>query len=236
MISVCIATYNGEKLIGEQLASILPQLGEEDEVIISDDHSSDGTLDVVRSMNSPIVRIVEGPCTGSLISNFENALKEAKGDYIFLSDQDDKWEPNKVEVMMHALQKSDCVVSDCYVTDGDWKVTSESFYALNRTKTGKFYNLLLKNGYLGCCMAMRRNVVERSLPFPKDIPMHDIWIGNIAAFHFRVAFVPERLIYFRRHDSNASVTARKSTFSLMEKLRFRWVVLKWLLKGNQKLS
>ena len=230
MISVCIATYNGEKLIGEQLASILPQLGEEDEVIISDDHSSDGTLDVVRSMNSPIVRIVEGPCTGSLISNFENALREAKGDFIFLSDQDDKWVPNKVEVMMKGLQEYDCVVSDCFVTDGQLNITSESFYALNRTKYGRFYNLMLKNGYLGCCMAMRRNVVERSLPFPKDIPMHDIWIGNIAAYCFKVGFLPERLIYFRRHKSNASMTAGKSQFSLWKKMQIRMIILRHLLK------
>ena len=220
MISVCVATYNGEKLIGEQLASILSQLSDEDEVIVSDDHSTDGTLEVVRSLHSPIVRIIEGPCKG-LIRNFENALKASKGEYVFLSDQDDKWLPNKVKVMVEALQTADCVVSDCYVTDGQLNITSESFYALRHTKMGRFYNLFVKNGYLGCCMAMRRNVVERSLPFPANIPMHDIWMGNIAAFSYRVAFVPERLIYFRRHKCNASKTAGKSSFSVFKMLRIR---------------
>ena len=229
MISVCIATYNGEQMIGEQLSSILPQLTAEDEVIVSDDHSSDHTIDVIKSFHSPLVKIIEGPHVGSPIANFENALQAAHGDYIFLSDQDDKWLPNKVEVMMTALKKYDCVVSDCYVTDGNLKVTSDSFYRLNHTKDGKLYNLFLKNGYLGCCMAMTKNVVKSSLPFPSDISMHDIWIGNVAAFYHSVCFIPDKLIYFRRHDNNASVTARKSTFSFCQKLQFRLNILRPLM-------
>lgn len=230
MISVCIATYNGEKYIAEQLRSIAVQLGEGDEIVISDDLSQDGTLDIIKNLNLPMVRVVKGPCLRSPIPNFEHALREAKGDYIFLCDQDDVWEPNKVECMMKALKHADCVVSDCWVTDGNLKVKADSFYVLNRTRTGKFYNLFLKNGYLGCCMAMHRRVVERSLPFPKNIPMHDIWIGNVAAFNFKVAFIPDRLIRFRRHDCNNSVTAKKSHYSLMRKMEFRWVVLKELMK------
>ena len=230
MISVCIATYNGERFIEEQLASILPQLKEGDEVLISDDHSTDATLEIVKKFRSPLVRIIEGPCNGSLISNFEHALTKCKGDYIFLCDQDDKWLPNKVEVTLKALQKADCVVSDCYVTDEHFQITSDSFYALNKTKSGKYYNLLLKNGYLGCCMAMTRRMVERALPFPQHLPMHDIWLGNVAAFHYKVEFIPERLIYFRRHGKNASVTARKSTYSFAKKMSFRLNVLRALLR------
>ena len=87
MISVCLATYNGASTIHQQMSSILAQLSPEDEVIISDDGSTDSTLDVVRAFNSSIVRIVQGPGTGSPIDNFENALREARGEYIFLSDQ-----------------------------------------------------------------------------------------------------------------------------------------------------
>lgn len=88
-------------------------------------------------------------------SKLRECLKNAKGDYIFLSDQDDQWMPNKVEVMMKALQQSSCVVSDCVVTDGALNVTAPSFYELNRTRAGWMYNLFVKNGYLGCCMAFR---------------------------------------------------------------------------------
>lgn len=225
MITVCIATYNGVHELRRQLDSILPQLGAGDEVIISDDRSTDGTREMIAQYRSPLIRLIDGPAQGSPVPNFENALRHAQGDYIFLSDQDDQWLPNKVEVMVQALQSAACVVSDCYVTDEHLTVKHPSFFALNHTRPGWLYNLFVKNGYLGCCMAFRRSVLERALPFPKRTPMHDIWIGNIAAMYFDVKFIPERLIHFCRHDHNASDTARKSTASFLEKLKFRWVVL-----------
>lgn len=235
MISVCIATYQGAGVLAEQLGSILPQLSSGDEVVISDDHSSDATLEVVRSFHSPLVRIVEGPCKGSPIPNFENALRHAKGDIVFLSDQDDKWTSDKVEVMVRALETSDCVVSDCVVTNAEMEPTASSFYEINSTRTGFLYNLVRKNGYLGCCMAFRRNVLEDALPFPKNIPMHDIWIGNVAACFHTVSFIPEKLIYFRRHGSNASHTAEKSRYSLGKKLLFRLRVVIYLFRRGRLL-
>lgn len=225
MISVCIATYNGAAHIAEQLSSIFPQLAEGDEVIVSDDGSTDQTLAIVQSFRSPLVKIVKGPCLGSPILNFENALRHASGDLIFLSDQDDKWVEGKVVRMAEALREADCVVSDCYVTDERLRVTAESFYAMNATRPGLWYNLLRRNGYLGCCMAFRRSVAQASLPFPRRIPMHDIWIGNVAACKFSVKFIDDKLIWFRRHGHNASVTATKSPYSCWKKMGFRLRVL-----------
>ena len=152
MISVCIATYNGKEELRRQLDSIYPQLSVDDEIVISDDNSTDGTRELIKTYIDndaclPKVYLIDGPSLHSPIPNFENALKNAKGDYIFLSDQDDQWMPNKVEVMMKALQQSSCVVSDCVVTDGSLNVTAPSFYELNRTRAGWMYNLFVKNGY-----------------------------------------------------------------------------------------
>ena len=112
MISVCIATYNGERYIGEQIKSILNQLNSSDEIIVSDDGSKDKTIDVVKSFDDKRIRIIDGPRKGSPISNFENALKAAKGEYIFTADQDDVWTDDKVRTCMRYLQSYDCVVSD----------------------------------------------------------------------------------------------------------------------------
>ena len=112
MISVCIATYNGGAFIKRQLYSILPQLGENDEVVIADDGSTDDTLPIIESLNDKRIKIIEGPHRHSPIWNFEKALKAAKGDYIFLSDQDDEWMPNKVKVTLPYLKTADCIVSD----------------------------------------------------------------------------------------------------------------------------
>jgi len=226
MISVCIATYNGEKYVKQQLASILCQIAKDDEIIISDDGSDDNTLSIVSEFNDSRIKVIDGAHRHSPAFNFENALRHAKGEYIFLSDQDDVWMPNKVEVMLKYLHDVDCVVSDCVVVDGDLNVLNESFYVHNGTKTGIIYNLFVKNGYLGCCMAFNRKIMDAILPFPCDIPMHDIWIGNVAAVKYKVKFIPEKLIKFRRHKYTNSPTAHKSIYSLKEKLYFRYVMCK----------
>lgn len=230
MISVCIATYNGARYIGEQLASILKQLSAEDEVVVSDDGSTDGTIDIVRSLNDRRIRIVDGPRRHSPTLNFEWALRNAKGEYIFLADQDDVWLEGKVTRCVEELQMCDCVVSDARVTDSLLNTTSESLFQLMHVKRGRLSNLLWRNGYTGCCMAFKREVLSKALPFPTDIPMHDIWIGNVAAFCGSLHFINDRLLLFRRHDAAASCNGKRSNYSLWQKLSFRWHTLKNIVK------
>lgn len=228
MISVCMATYNGARFIERQLSSILCQLGNSDEVIISDDGSTDGTLEIISKQTDPRIRVINGPHRHSPVFNFERAMGEVRGEFIFLSDQDDEWIPNKVKVMLQYLRRYSCVISDCRTIDGEGHELESSFYAINGTHFGRWYNLLLKNGYLGCCMAFRRCVMQASMPFPPDIPMHDIWIGNIAAFHFTLCFIPDKLVSYRRHGDNTSSAAEPSKYTLYEKLRFRWILVRRL--------
>lgn len=226
MISVCIATYNGEIFIREQIDSILRQLSSDDEIIVSDDGSTDGTISIINSIDDKRIRVIEGPRKQSPTSNFECALKASKGDYIFMSDQDDVWKPNKVKICMKWLQRYDCVVSDAEVTDSSLNPLYSSLYAIMQVRQGRIYNTIWKNGYTGCCMAFRRNVLEASLPFPKDIPMHDIWIGNVAAYKYNVKFIPDTLIYFRRHEDTTSCNGKGSKFSILQQIKFRWSVIK----------
>ncbi len=103
-ISVAMAYYNGGRYIKEQMDSILSQLGEKDEVIVSVDGASDGikapSFKDVRS-GFPI-HIVKGPGKG-VVRNFENAIRHCNGDIIYLSDQDDIWKPDKVEKVNYAF-------------------------------------------------------------------------------------------------------------------------------------
>ena len=225
MISVCIATYNGERFIERQVNSILSQIGTEDEVIVADDGSTDDTLAILEGINDRRIRIIDGAHRHSPTWNFEKSLEQAKGEYVFLSDQDDVWMPEKVSVTMKYLQQYDCVVSDNVIVDAEGSVIADSFYAVNKTRPGKYYNLLIKNGYLGCCMAFRRCVLESALPFPSDAPDHDGWIGNVAAFKYSVCFIPDKLIHYNRHGGNASTTSDPSTFSFWQKVGFRWSVV-----------
>lgn len=224
MISVCIPTYNGEKYIAQQLASILNQISENDEVIISDDSSTDSTISIIKSMAGSRVTILENQIFKSPIFNLENALRYASGDFIFLSDQDDVWIEGKVTKLLEALKTSDCVISDAQIVNADLKLIADSFFTVNRSKQG-FINNILKNGYLGACMAFNRKVLERSLPFPKNIPMHDIWIGTLASVYGKVTFLDEKLVLYRRHDNNASSTSDRSRYSFMRKIQMRVIIL-----------
>lgn len=228
-ISVCLATYNGENFIKDQVTSILCQLGIDDELIISDDSSSDRTVDILNSLSDPRILILQEQKFRNPILNFENALKSASGDVIFLSDQDDLWTNNKVEVMIRALNQFDLVVSDCKIIKEDDQLIHESFFFINKSKKGLINNLI-KNSYLGCCMAFNKNILDLALPFPKNLPMHDWWIGMVGEAFFKTTFLPNKLIYYRRHGNNASSTAEKSKNSLIVKLSFRIKLIWELIK------
>ena len=195
MISVCIATYNGEKYIKEQLLSILPQLGKKDEVIISDDHSTDNTLDIVKGLNDNRIKIVMNNREKGYTSNFENALSYAIGDYIFLSDQDDIWMSNKVDYCIAELKEYDLVVSDAILINSKGEKIDDSFFY----KRNVYYTWLgniFKFGFLGCCMAFKMNVLKKALPFPKKhlYCTHDNWIFLVAQSFYKVKISHEKLI------------------------------------------
>lgn len=103
----------------EQFDSILSQLSDEDEIIISDDSSTDKTLAIIDSYHDKRIRVFPNQKFHSPIFNFENALKHARGDYIFLSDQDDVWECDKVKIILPYLSRYSLVVSNCSIMDKD---------------------------------------------------------------------------------------------------------------------
>ena len=210
MITVCLATFNGSNYVGEQLRSVLEQLGPDDEVVVSDDGSTDGTLTVITRLDDSRLRLLNGSGRLGVVRNFERALLAARGDIIFLCDQDDVWLPGKVERCQAALADCPLVVTDCTVVDGELKPLSPSFFAMRNSRPGILHNLW-KNSYLGCCMAFRRELLQHALPFPKRIPMHDMWLGMIAETRGGTCFMPVPLLLYRRHSGNASDTAGRST-------------------------
>lgn len=105
-VSVAMATYNGEKYLEQQIDSILMQLGSDDELIISDDHSSDRTVAIIEKYinNDHRVKLFMNEESG-VTSNFENAIKRTQNEIIFLSDQDDVWKPEKVSTVKGYYKK-----------------------------------------------------------------------------------------------------------------------------------
>lgn len=217
-LSVALAAYHGEEYIEPQLLSILEQLGTEDEVIVSDDAPGGETQRIVERLAEcdKRVRYLKGN-GGGVIKNFENALSNALGDVIFLSDQDDVWLPGKVEAVLKEIDLgADLVLHDTKLTDAELNVTEESFFKVNGSKKG-FKENFIHNSYMGCCMAFTREICEMSLPFPEDIPMHDQWIGMLAERFGRVTFIEKPYLLHRCHGGN--VTGGKT--SLKDKILWR---------------
>lgn len=224
-ISVCISTYNGGKYIREQISSILPQLDDNDEVIISDDGSTDNTLDIIEKYNDTRLKIFHNTNRKGVVGNFENALNICSGDIIFLSDQDDVWLPNKVRLSLESLKDYEVVVSNCKVVDEHLQIIHESYFVLNNSKQGFFKNFY-RSSYLGCCLAFRRELLNDILPFPKKLFLfHDWWIGFIADAKYKVKFIDTPCMLFRRHGQNTSTTTGVSNQSLYKKIRDRFQLL-----------
>ena len=239
MIFVCMATYNGAKFLREQLDSILTQLDGNAKVIVADDGSTDGTLEILREYAARdakgAARVQLIPATGlplGPIYNLERSLQEAYkqsngDDLIFLADQDDVWLPGKVKQMEEALQNSALAVHDAYLLQELYEEAFERGDRLSEIRPfakGLFKNWL-KNRYTGCCMVLRRELLDKALPFPKNLPMHDQWLGMIAEKFFDVAYVDSPLISYRQHKKNATHIAGGGA-GVIQKLKWRLDLLR----------
>lgn len=195
-----MATYNGEKYILKQLHSILDQIADDDEVIVSDDDSTDRTVELINNLNDKRIKVIRGGFH-HFKWNFENALKHAGGDYIFLSDQDDVWLPGKYDRCMQHLQQVDLVCTDSTVVDADLNTLIPSFFEYYNSGRGILKNAL-KNTYFGACLAFNRKVLQAALPFPRTIEIgHDIWLGLVAECIGKTEFIDTPYLLYRRHDT-----------------------------------
>ena len=222
MISVAMATCQGEPWIAAQLGSILEQLGPRDEIVVADASSSDRTLQLAQDIGGNRLRVIENLPRGSVPATFEAALRACRGERIFLSDQDDIWLSGKVEKCLRSLEgRPSLVLHDAMVTGPEHQILSPSFLASRRFRPG-FWPNLWRPGYLGCALAFRRELLERALPFPGSLAMHDWWLGLLAERTGGIAVLREPLIEHRRHGGNANFEPNRSPYPLTTRLGFRW--------------
>ena len=221
-----MAAYNGEQFIAEQITSICNQLLHFDELIISDDGSTDRTLAIVKSFNNVQIKVVNNTLDKGYSGNFENAISHAAGEIIFLSDQDDIWVDGKLEKMVNALSSAELVVCDAQFVDANLVPTEVTLFNLRGGGQG-FLRNLCKSRYLGACMAFKRSILKKILPFPhnKTLCPHDYWISLVCEFYFSVILVNEPLILYRRHKKNTSTGGMQSGNNLITKLLVRCYAL-----------
>jgi glycosyltransferase involved in cell wall biosynthesis len=234
-VSVCMAAYNGARFIREQVQSILPQMGARDELIVVDDASLDETVAILEGFCDPRLRVIRQARNAGVCRTFENALREARGEIIFLCDQDDVWREDKVARVLEAFDRdpsATLVLSNGELMDGEGRRLGETLYAGERLALGAMANLI-RNRFQGSAMAFRREILEAVLPFPGGIPMHDSWIGIVNALVGRAVYLPQCLILYRRHAGNAT-SRTHGPIGLM--VAQRWRLVKALVARGGELA
>ncbi|WP_454112204.1 glycosyltransferase [Microbacterium aurum] len=212
-VTVCIAMYNGDRWIRSQLTSILDELESDDEVVVVDDASTDTSVDVVRSITDPRVRLIRHDENLGYVRTFEHALSLATRELVFLSDQDDLWVPGRRAVMLDGL-RSHCVVASDLVllpdstplphplTGRPWRLRSAATTSRWDTQVRIWAGIA---PYFGCAMALRREFLDMALPFPRFLnESHDLWLATLANAAGCLQHVSEPTVQRRLHDNNAS--------------------------------
>jgi len=226
-VSVCMATYNGEKYVAEQVKSILAQLAPGDELVVSDDGSTDDTANILREFGDSL-RLIGVTRVGGVVPNFSRALFHARGDLILLADQDDVWLPGRMNVFRAGLANHDLVLTNALVVDESLQPTGTTLFDQIQPSTGFWRNLLRRNSFVGCCIGFRRSLLTPVLPMPRGTPWHDWLLGLLACLRGRVQLVDTPLLLYRRHSTNASLTGEASINSIARKAKLRWSILRAL--------
>ena len=203
-ISIALASYHGEKYILEQLESFANQSRIPDELIVSDDCSSDDTIKLIEqfSRNAPFeVKIFQNKTNLGYSQNFNNALLKTSGDLVFLSDQDDVWFNNKIECITKIAysSKSLLIMNDAEITDAHLNPTG-----ITKLSQIKDFERDESKFVMGCCAAIKRELLDFALPVDKDFPAHDTWLAWHAEFMNLKKIIPEVMQYYRRHGENES--------------------------------
>ncbi len=212
-VSVCMATYRGAGFVDEQVASILAELGVDDELIIVDDASPDDTASIIARIPDPRIRIVRSSVNRGYVRTFEKAVGLSRGDYIFLSDQDDVWIPGRVDLMLAALAESQVVASNFEMLGAGSRPRIPRLKSSDsrRHAANLFAILIGYRAYYGCGMAFRREAARCFTPIPAYVrESHDLWLaicGNVAG---SISHLDESTLYRRIHESNQTPAGWRS--------------------------
>ena len=234
-VAVCMASYNGEKYIGEQLDSIIGQSYENWVLFIRDDHSSDKTVEILRKYAGEYpekIVLIEDPALsgGSSKKNFAGILSwvTAHWDfrYFMFADQDDSWLEDKIEKSLRLMKQQEddgntpvLVHTDLKVVDRDLQVLAESFFQYRSLQTDKkdLRHLLIQNNITGCTMLWNRKLNALVDLNQEAVAMHDWWMALAASAFGKIVCLEESTILYRQHGGNVVGATRVNSLGFLWK-------------------
>ncbi|MBR2743798.1 MAG: glycosyltransferase family 2 protein [Clostridia bacterium] len=237
-IDIVMATYNGEKYIRKQLDSILNQTYTNFRLLISDDASTDDTVNIIQEYQEKDMRIklFIQPSNVGVKKNFEFLLRKVESNLYALADQDDIWLPEKLEKCVIKMQEdnSDLVFSDLKLINEDDNIISGSFWNTKKfdkkIKKDKRYNGLLLNNYItGCTILSKKTFLNNILPIPDESKymLHDYWIAVVVSQNGIISKIEEPLVMYRQHAENqVGCKTVSKNFNSMKDIRSLFIDVK----------
>lgn len=214
-ISVCMATYNGEKYLPEQMHSIIRQLGEGDEIIVVDDASTDGTVTFLESLKDSRIRIHRNTVNVGHVKSFEKAIGLAYFPVLLMADQDDIWTDGRLDLIKDAIcqEKKLLVSSNSEFINNLGQLIEPLHTGLLASDSSRYikniFNIFVGKAYYdGCAMGLSRGLLHLILPIPSYVESHDLWIALAANIARSNLHLPVITLRRRIHGNNASVAQR----------------------------
>lgn len=237
-VSVALGTHNGARYLAGQFRSILAQTHPVAEIVVSDDASNDGTVELAERLideerstdaATPELVVLRNPVALGVTANFEQALLAASGDLIALSDQDDVWHPDRVARAVDAFTARpglDLVAAEARLVDEGGAPLGRSLFEtlgvdvrlrLRLESDAAFEELLRRNVLTGATMMVSRRLVDHAAPFPANW-VHDEWLAMVASVGGGIAVVSDPLIDYRQHGGNQIGVTRLGTGGRLARL------------------
>lgn len=218
-ISVCIATFNGEDFIIQQIDSILNNIRVNDEIIIVDDCSTDKTVEIISDLNDKRIKLFTNQTNSGEVFSFNRALSLAKNNLIFLSDQDDVWLKGRAELMIQKLKlnRSFLLSSNFDWIDKDNNYLDIFYDGVSSKDSLKHFKNIVdifvgRTNYFGCSMLLLRDALNIILPIPRFVESHDLWIALVANILKKNCHIDDKTFLKRSHKNNLTSTISNRNF------------------------
>ena len=230
-IEILMATYNGEKYIGEQINSIINQTYTNWNLLIRDDGSKDKTLNIIKKyekMDNRIILIRDNKDNLGFVKNFEELLKKSRTEFVMFSDQDDYWLENKIEKYVEVIEKLDkkklekplLIHSNSYICDKNLKILEEKFIDSNIAGEKKSKSIFFYYIVQGATVLINRNLIKKVIPFSNNVKLHDRYFHLISEFLGNRIFINESLMKYRQHGNNEIGVSKVSIIKKILKKRY----------------
>ena len=240
MISILMATYNGEQYLKEQLDSILSQTVQSFKIIVNDDASTDSTWEILQGYAKiypqKFVISRSNVNSGSAKFNFLRMMSSIRDKYVMLSDQDDVWLPDKIErtlekmIYLESKNKGKAVLvrSDMYIVNENLEIISNSyknFMHSNFSRTN-LNQVLIQNSFAGCSAMYNLELAKLLTCKPDYCIMHDWWLELVASAFGVVGALDAPTVLYRQHDNNeiGASNARSISYKINRLINYKRIV------------